>query len=68
MYTHLANEHDLPDIDTTTHVKSPRLVITRHFTPMPEEVRAVFDAAGEPKDRLVAVWSYRTDGSRSSSP
>lgn len=57
-YTHFANERDLPDIDPTTHVKSPRLVIKRQFTPTPEQVRAIFDAPGEPKDRLLAVWSY----------
>ena len=58
MYTHFANERDLPDFDPTTHVKSPRLVITRQFTPSPEQVRAILNAPGEPKDRLVAVWSY----------
>ena len=58
LYAHFAGEKHLPDIDPTTHVKGPKLTITPQYTPTEEEIRALLEAPGKPKDRLLAYWTF----------
>ncbi len=58
LYEHFAYEDDLPSINPTLGVQTPTCVVTRQYTPTSEEVKAVHDAPGRPKDRLLALWTF----------
>jgi integrase len=58
LYQHFAHEEDLPDIDPTGHIKGPKVVVKPQYTPTREEVQALLDAPGRPRDRLLAYWTF----------
>jgi integrase len=56
LYQHFACEDDLPSIDPSAHVKGPRVEVKPQYTPSKENIGAVLDAPGRPRDRLLACW------------
>lgn len=56
LYRHFLTEEDLPDLDPSAHLVSPRVQPKMGYTLTPEEVRQFLDAPGKPKDRLLAFW------------
>lgn len=56
LYQHFAYEEDLPSIDPSAHVKSPKVEVKRQYTPSKENIGEVLDAPGRPRDRVLAYW------------
>jgi integrase len=58
LYLHFQVEDDLPDINPTAMVPSPKLVHKVGFTPTLEEVKRLFAADGSPKARMLVKWIF----------
>lgn len=52
------HEDDLPDVDPSAQIASPKVVIERGYTPSAEEIERILSAPGKPKDRLLAYWMF----------
>jgi|HubBroStandDraft_4_1064222.scaffolds.fasta_scaffold07412_7 site-specific recombinase XerD len=60
LYRHFAEEDDLPNMDPTAHIKSPKVEIHRQYTPTEDEVTKLLAAGGSPASTLLAYWVYFT--------
>jgi integrase len=58
LYRHFKMEEDLPDIDPSAYVVSPRVIVRRGYTPTREEVTRFLDVPGSPPSRLLAHWMF----------
>lgn len=58
LYLHFQVEDDLPDINPTAMVPSPKVVHKVGFTPTFEEVKRLFAVEGLPKARLLIKWAF----------
>ena len=59
LYRYLIEEEiHLPNGDPSVHITSPVIELKHQFTPTRDQVRGVLDAAGEPRDRVLAYWMY----------
>jgi integrase len=58
LYRHFLYEVTLPDHDPSAGVQGPQVVVTAQYTPNREEVLSLFDAPGQPRDRLLAHWLF----------
>ncbi len=56
LYGHFHFDDELPSIDPSAHIASPKVVVTRQYTPSSKEVSALLDAPGRPRDRILAHW------------
>lgn len=64
LYRHCQCEEDLPDADPSQSLTSPKIVRKRGYTPNADEVQALLNAPGGPKDRLLAHWMWYTPSRR----
>lgn len=60
LYLHFQAEDDLPDLNPTAMIPSPRIVNRMGFTPTQEQVKKLFAAPGKPKARLLTKWVFYT--------
>jgi len=58
LYRHFQAEEDLPDHNPAALEASPRLTHERCYAPSKSEIKALLDAPGSPKARLIAVWIF----------
>lgn len=58
LYRHCLESGELPSVDPTRTIASPKVTVAHQFKPSREEVKAILEAPGEPRDRLLAYWSY----------
>lgn len=59
LYRHLIEEEiELPGGDPSAHIAAPTVELRQQFTPTREDMERVFNAPGEPRDRLLAYWMY----------
>jgi integrase len=58
LYLHFQAEEDLPDLNPTALVPSPKVVHTMGFTPTMEEIKKLLATEGSPKARLIATWTF----------
>lgn len=60
LYKHFALDEELPDINPSLYVSSPKVVNEPGYAPSREEVKALLRAPGRPRDRLLAFWIFYT--------
>jgi integrase len=58
LYRHFCMDEDLPTIDPTAYIKSPKVVVRLGYTPTQEDVRKLLAAPGRPAARLLACWMF----------
>lgn len=58
LYTHFYRDDDLPSHDPSSRVKAPKVKVVPQYAPDRSEIRAMLDAPGRPKDRLLAYWTF----------
>lgn len=58
LYFHFGAEEDLPPLDPTQGVRSPRVINERQYTPSEDDVIALFQAPGTPRCRFLAYLLY----------
>jgi len=58
IYRHFAEEEDLPNIDPTATIKSPKVEVHKGYTPREDEIKRLLDASGTPMSTLLAHWIY----------
>lgn len=58
LYRHFYYEDDLPDLDPSAHVDSPKCPTTQQYIPSEDEVARLLKAPGSPAARLLAHWCY----------
>jgi len=58
LYRHFYYEDDLPDLDPSAHVESPKCPTTQGYIPSEDEVARLLNAPGSPAARLLAHWVY----------
>lgn len=58
LYRHFQAEDDLPDLNPAALETSPKVVNKRGYTPTRKEIKALLNAPGTPKGRLLAYWMF----------
>lgn len=58
VYAHCLEEDDLPDVDPSARLNSPKCNSELGYTPTKEEVKKILEADGKPRDTLLAYWLY----------
>ena len=57
-YFHCIHEAHLPTVEPTLGILAPRVVVRPQYRPDRDDVRALLDAPGHPRDRLLAHWIF----------
>lgn len=57
-YGHCLEEDDLPNVDPSAGIGSPKVALKPQYTPKVEEVHKMLKAPGRPRDRLLAFWTF----------
>lgn len=64
LYRHFFWDDELPDIDPSAHIPSPKVAVTPGYAPSRDEVRRFLDGPGRPRDRVLAWWVFFTASRR----
>lgn len=58
LYKHFYWEEDLPDVNPTAHIASPKIIVRKGCTPTEDETQKLLAAQGSPNCTLLAYWAY----------
>lgn len=64
LYRHFFLDDELPDIDPSAHIPSPKVAVIPGYAPSRDEVKRFLEGPGKPRDRVLASWVFFTASRR----